>query len=770
MESYSAVSTPTKTLIPTPVNPDLTPRPLRINKRKRQPTRHTSPTYATLPTGSLVPAAKVRRATTMSYPPTFMNSQSTRDHDEAAHSTNRSRAVTLATISRPESGHQISHGYDSASSHPPPKSSSRDESSRSLNSTSNPDSTLGHTVRRQHSIKHRILSRVMNSLIGKSGSSQSIAEEDSTRKLSTERSTSDECTGTTTDGRPSCSTTERSSSIGTNLETALSEFPEPPVSTLASPTTISTFEHTRSNNRVSKKLCAPSNISIVRPEVNIIPELEALDSHRDQSLYVAVEIGAMAETTRESQSAPGCGLDIVVIIDNSLFASPATLMASCETARFLSTLLDPSNDRMAIICTSPLSAKDPDLGTLMPLSCVSPRKVKATVDAILHLICAGSVPWKGEANIRCNGWKLQSMHSKELHSVRHMKDLDESSLFNKLRTTIADARTGALHGTVGDMVLDIKPGQNCTIEGVIGRRNMPIIQRGERIVALVKLRVGLSPAAGYTLTSRRPQDNSSSACDDPDMELDKLLGTMPVVILTAKLRYRHSLLPPDTHCISTTDCKLRRSLPPADWITVTSTISAMKQNQPRIQLQKNFAFHIATHHEPRQAMTVLIEDFGDGGRHSACPDYIKLVLEEIKYQARTIERFDMADYRSGPAAVTPRELRPDVWGQEHFGHGLFDASKYKPREWIMDAPDEVTIQYPLSPSSKMEARTRSQSDETADLKGKTKRQPLRGTGSENRSAASTDIAETTKGLRDLALGNKRSVDVEPWRALAYPQR
>lgn len=509
-------------------------------------------------------------------------------------------------------------------------------------------------------------------------------------------------------------------------------------------------------------------------------------------------------------------------------------MASCETARFLSTLLDPSNDRMAIICTSPLSAKDPDLGTLMPLSCVSPRKVKATVDAIvssverpnplaldgairsakamleqsmprnqncglgpsvfghifvltprssgippellihdtiqLHLICAGSVPWKGEANIRCNGWKLQSMHSKELHSVRHMKDLDESSLFNKLRTTIADARTGALHGTVGDMVLDIKPGQNCTIEGVIGRRNMPIIQRGERIVALVKLRVGLSPAAGYTLTSRRPQDNSSSACDDPDMELDKLLGTMPVVILTAKLRYRHSLLPPDTHCISTTDCKLRRSLPPADWITVTSTISAMKQNQPRIQLQKNFAFHIATHHEPRQAMTVLIEDFGDGGRHSACPDYIKLVLEEIKYQARTIERFDMADYRSGPAAVTPRELRPDVWGQEHFGHGLFDASKYKPREWIMDAPDEVTIQYPLSPSSKMEARTRSQSDETADLKGKTKRQPLRGTGSENRSAASTDIAETTKGLRDLALGNKRSVDVEPWRALAYPQR
>lgn len=521
-----------------------------------------------------------------------------------------------------------------------------------------------------------------------------------------------------------------------------------------------------------------------------------------------------------------------------LFASPATLMASCETARFLSSLLDSSNDRMAIICTSSLSAEHPEIRTLLPLTSVSPRRTKAIVDTIvssterpsplalegavrsaralleqstlrdqnsglgpsafghifiltshssglplellvhdkirLHLVCPGSVPWKDEAEVRCNGWKLQSMHSKELHSVRHAKDPDTSSLFNQLRTTIADARTGLLHGAVSGLVLDLRPGRNCTIESVIGHRKIPSIQLGERIVALVTLKIGLAPASGYTLRSRRRRDGSSEACNDPDKQLDELLGTTPVNVLRATLRYKHSLLPPATQCILTTDCQMRRPLPPAQWTDLPLGPPASKHQHPLIEIQKHFAFHIATHHEPRQAMTVLMEDFGDGGRRSACPDYIRLLLEELKYQARTIERFDQGDYHSGPIVLTPRELRPDVWGQEHFGHGLFDASNYRPQEWITDAPDEVPIQFPVRSSSKLQARDLTCSDETTDearriwvdLKRKSKRH-CRRTGSEN--SMPREFDEATRRLKDLALRNKRSVGADSLKCLAYPE-
>ncbi|KAL8859517.1 MAG: hypothetical protein Q9178_003916 [Gyalolechia marmorata] len=496
---------------------------------------------------------------------------------------------------------------------------------------------------------------------------------------------------------------------------------------------------------------------------------------------------------------------------------------------------------MAIICTSSLSSEHPDRRTLMPLACVNSRKTKAVLDTVVgsterpntsaldeavrsaralleqvtprdqtsgldssafghifvltphssglpsqllthdkiqvHLVCPGSVPWKGEAKVRCNGWKLQSMHSKELHSVRFIKDEDPSSLFNKLRTVIMDARFGSLHGGVHDLVLDIKPGSNCTVEGVIGHRNITSIQLGERIVALVKLKIGLSPAAGYTLRSRRQRDDSSAACNDPDKELDELLGTTPVTVLSAKLKYKHSLLPPGTQCTLTKDCQLKRPLPSAQCANLRPGRSASEQPDPQIEVQKQIAFHIATHHEPRQAMMVLTQELGDGGRRSTCPDYIKLLIEELKYQARTIERFDLADYRSGPVAATPRELRLDVWGHEHFGQGLFDASDYKPHEWITDAPDEVTIQFPGLSPSKSKGRNYHCSDETTDearriwldLKRRSKKQHGRSTGRESRSSGPMELDDATRRLRDLALRNKRSVGAETLKCFAYPQ-
>lgn len=511
-------------------------------------------------------------------------------------------------------------------------------------------------------------------------------------------------------------------------------------------------------------------------------------------------------------------------------------MASCETARFLSTLLDTSNDRMAILCTSAMSAEHRDLRTILPLSLPNPRKTKAAVDSIvsslerprlstldaalrsatalleqstpsdphselgsvafghiflltsnskgiaphllthdtiqLHLVCAGNLPWQDEGKVRCNGWKLQSMHMKELQSFGRIKDEDPFSLFSRLRTTIFDARKGLLHGAVSNLVLDIKPGPNCTIEGIIGTRKIPNLQRGENIVVLVRLKVGLPPAAGYTLTARRQQDGSSPAYSaDLDKEIDKLLGTTPVTVLTVQLKYKHSLLPSNTQCTSLTECRMKRRLCTPEWRDVTLGAVTQRYSKPQVEVQKRFAFHIATHHAPRQAMMVLIEDFGDRGSRSACPEYIKLLIEELKYQARTTERFDLADNRAGPVMVTPPKLRRDVWGEEHFGHGLFDASDYKPQEWITDVAGEVMMPFPLPISSRPRDRYRERSGELNSrtvLRREPKGSSRKGAGIENRISDSTEIDEAMKTLKGLVLKDKRSLEVETLKCLAYP--
>ncbi|KAL8779581.1 MAG: hypothetical protein Q9194_001372 [Teloschistes cf. exilis] len=628
----------------------------------------------------------------MSNPPTKMKSWSTAKQNVSLESTRSSRSVSLPVL------HSL------------------------------PRTTSSGTVRQETSLKHRVLSRVMHSLLG--NSRRPLVE-----ACGKDRQSQDH-------GRTSTSSAGSDSSLS-----ALSEFPEPPVSIIRSSCTLVPPQRQLTDNYPYGTLCAPNEVAIVRPEVKIIPETEILGPDSNQKVFIAVEVSAVAEPSEKYTRNGFCGLDVAVVVDNSLFASSATLMASCETARYLSSLLDPSNDRMAIVCTSMLSAQAPDLRTIMPLNSVNSRRTKAAVDAIvsstgrptvaaldesirsamalleqstprdsngelspvafghifvlspnssrispellshdrlqLHLINTGSVPWRGSAEVRSSGWKIQSTHSKEVHFLSCGQDEDPRSLFQKLRATIAGAHKGSLHGAVSDIVLDIMPGKECAIEGVIGSRSIPCIQPGDTIVALVRLKVGLPPAVGYDLTHRCQREGSSSPCDDPSEELDKLLGTTPVVVLTAKLRYRHSLLRSDTQCTISTSCRMKRQLSPPKWADISSKPIIGGQKDARAEVQKRFAFHIATHHAPQQAV-VLIEDFGDGGRRSMCPEYIKLLLDELKYQARTIERFDLAEYRCRPIPATPREMRPDIWGQEHFGQGLFDAPNYKPQEWITD--------------------------------------------------------------------------------------
>ncbi|KAL8826080.1 MAG: hypothetical protein Q9191_004023 [Dirinaria sp. TL-2023a] len=409
-------------------------------------------------------------------------------------------------------------------------------------------------------------------------------------------------------------------------------------------------------------------------------------------------------------------------------------------------------DRLAVLSTRPRRTDAPDFNIVSPLSSTSIRQIKSAVDSIVsstekpepaalataldcaiglltdaatqnadsepqgdayghlfvltsnihgisptlleheklsvHVICAGSVPWKGANDVPCNGWRLDAPCSSPLQNMSSRKDVDQRSLFNQLQRIITLARSGKICGKVTDLVLDIQAGPACSIEGVMGSKFVARLCPGEVTTALVKLRVGAAVTGGYTLSHSMQQPTSPGSASYNDLlnEVEAMLGASSAPILIAKLTYRHSLLPTGTRCSTITAAKLKLSISDVRLDSSPARTMKSKATENRVAVQKRLVQHLATHHTPRHAILTLQENFGAEGRKSVCPEYIKLVTTELKYQARVTERFDLAMYTSiSPYASRNISLTNTY---EHFGQGLFAASNYRPQDWLPAAIED----------------------------------------------------------------------------------
>lgn len=421
-------------------------------------------------------------------------------------------------------------------------------------------------------------------------------------------------------------------------------------------------------------------------------------------------------------------------------------MASCETARHIGSLLDMAGDRMAIIATSPLQPNGSHSTTVLELGTVNVRKIKLAVDSIvgsseypelvtalsharnllteptdgrqsieqgqgyfghvflitsncaevppdllhhrrlhIHVVCPGSIPWKSSGSIDNNGWNLRSMHRSELEYINDKKGRDSTSLFNRLRNTILQARGGIITGKLTDLILEITAGTNCSIEGVIGKKQFASLRPGEAITALIKMKVAGSPPSSSPVSLNRQESDPLVNSDNLLDELDIMLGASSFTILTAKLRYNHSLFPSGTKCSIVAESNVRKQTRGSKWDKNTAGVEIMKASECKVSVQKRLVFHLATHQSPRNAISALRNQFGDAGDRSVCPRYIKLVMEELSYQARVLERLRSSRISEGVSDTESVSDGP----YEHFGEGLFDIPDFKPLEWIPECSDEI---------------------------------------------------------------------------------
>ena len=594
------------------------------------------------------------------------------------------------------------------------------------------------------SFKQRLLSRVMDGLTISTSVTQ-ISKKDGRSRASTS------------------SSSDGSTTINSDLGDTLATFPSPPTTALTSPTSV----ETPPNEPCVIDL--PPVMAIAGVQLELKPDAIAVPCDGYQNISIAIQIkGEGFPVNLAHPFTIPRRLDVAVVIDNSLFTSPATLMAQCETTRFLASQLDYHNDRLAVLCTRPLTTKTGEPNVVAPLSPWTIRAAKVVTDSIvsiahkpepaalsmaldsaidvlahsaprtdkdrhftktfghifvlspngnglsrslinheylqIHFIEAGILGWMNTSPA-CNGWTLRSSFPNKLPWMLGQSESDPDSLFDRLRSLVSFSRIGRVFGQITDLTLNVEPGPNTSIERVMGQRHFVSVRPGELVTVWASVRVravSKKPASSQSNGSRPPTS------DDLLEELDVMLGSDDEPLLTAKLSYKHSLLPSATSCELSGTARIRRQPVESQWGGLSSRSVLLEANMARVSVQKVMIFHLARHGDPRKALPYLRGRFGETGEHSICFEYFMLITNELAYQSRIVERFDLSVHGqdSGKTSVESRSIANYTF--EHFGEGLLEATNFKPQHWLTDAHCEISgdLPPPLPPLKGQESHFR----------------------------------------------------------------
>ena len=382
-----------------------------------------------------------------------------------------------------------------------------------------------------------------------------------------------------------------------------------------------------------------------------------------------------------------------------------------------------------------------------------------------HIISPAGTPRSDQSPIHCNGWKLRSVSGNETQAVSSRKDLDPLSVPNQLHILITQARSGKLLGRLTELVLEVSGGPDCIVEGLIGKINFTELHPGEVFTVLFKLRVGAATEEGYSLSHNLTRSSEALPnTQDILSQLDKLLGKTDAKVLTARLTYRHSLLPAGTTCSITAECQIKRRLPDPYQKPSLSKYNSHQVRDCTVLVQKRLAYHLATHGSPKNALATLYSEFGEKTHPSAFSDYVSLLVKELKYQARIVQRLEID---ASPKKFPMVHAANSPVGKH--GQSSIDGEQYKPQQSITkDIPTEDLFKPKpaLAVLSVKESREQLRTDEARKIWGDLRKMNRPNNQSVKGRSVSSQLEESRKEvIRELAVKNKRSLGSDTLRSI-----
>ena len=178
-------------------------------------------------------------------------------------------------------------------------------------------------LRKQHSTKNSLMSRVISGLTSRPHVSHAASRDEHNTTQNPQTFLKHTPSPTSEDihsSRQSTSSTGTDTYHGHRIDRALAAFPTPPTSTATSPTAAGSFDsrHSMDPKRI-KELCKPANAVLMGAELTLTPEFDQLTSEKERTMLVSLDIKGTTNSTSNIQDtwSQHTGLDIVVVIDNS---------------------------------------------------------------------------------------------------------------------------------------------------------------------------------------------------------------------------------------------------------------------------------------------------------------------------------------------------------------------------------------------------------------------------------------------------------------------
>ena len=169
----------------------------------------------------------------------------------------------------------------------------------------------GPGLRRQPSLKHRLLNRMMSGLTARTQINGIDEEDEQTEHMMSSVKANRNASRSST-------ASSDSDTYGLNdLDAALAAFPTPPTSNIISPITDRSLESIELQTQTYRDLCKPRSDIALAAELRIIPYRDHHQSHR--STLVAIEISTTVNrgSLDYELQAQRNAVDVAVVIDNS---------------------------------------------------------------------------------------------------------------------------------------------------------------------------------------------------------------------------------------------------------------------------------------------------------------------------------------------------------------------------------------------------------------------------------------------------------------------
>ncbi|MCJ1284666.1 hypothetical protein MMC26_004002 [Xylographa opegraphella] len=638
------------------------------------------------------------------------------------------------------------------------------------------------------------------------------------------------------------------SSSESDLGSMIAAFPRPPNSffkigdsqhttptlTNAAQTALERYQPARLPN--SDKM-STDDAKVVCVRLTLVPdrtEVVTADLLGGITFLVAVEIeGVVNHISKDIyQPLEPHQLDLAVVIDNSLYTSPAALMSACESVTTIAHNLTANSDRFALFQTSSgikdsgstgrlLSLAEPNLWNLkhildnlevcsevpepnflgetiavaqshlrsFPRALSTNNHGKETIQHIIvftsrphtvtstycseesigvHVICAGSLPYMSEKPLVGDGWYMDYQPTyRELSTFGQLKD--ERRLGDRFRHLIWMLRTSSVPGVLSGLELFFHGGRFCRIKKIIGPVKFTTLRAGEVVKTVVKIHMS-APEVDTDKISDLPHGSlNPSKHDNLTGILDGGLEDKMITILGVKLRYTHSLLSDGTICHAKSEARIK---------VVSSPLQQRndKQSQESVTLSedlkpeaalvhKTLMYQLATTYTPASAIKLLLEQFGTSVGLSICPEYLMLLIAELKYQDRVASRIG-----SFGININDREYQGCTTTKCRLTLSTAPRASLRPERWLHRDIDQfpeqdqrATVELVTNPPRRSFELPRKYWHEIRSV-SKGSVTAIMGLGRTQRSAR---VVEAQRRIQELASMNGRSIGQESLDEMVY---